>query len=150
MMANEVVGETGSLLKVFGLKVVFPTNDGLVKAVDTMDLTIREGEKLGLIGESGCGKTVFGHAIMRILEEDAKVSGEIMFRGRRLYSLDMESMRRIRGREIVLKYLIMTRVSAGGGNLSVRVPSFNVFILVLRARADFRGLVTAYTCFCIM
>ena len=89
-----------NLLEVSNLKVVFPTDDGLVRAVDTMDLNIGEGEKLGLIGESGCGKTVFGHAVMRILEGDAKVSGDIAFRGKKLYSLDRESMRRLRGREI--------------------------------------------------
>lgn len=92
--------EHSYLLEVNGLKVFFPTEDGVVRAVDTMDLCICEGEKVGLIGESGCGKTVFGHAVMRILDEDAKVTGDIIFRGRRLYSLDRESMRKIRGKEI--------------------------------------------------
>jgi ABC-type dipeptide/oligopeptide/nickel transport system ATPase component len=67
---------------VSGLKVVFRTDDGLVQAVDTMDLNIGEGEKLGPIGESGCGKTVFSHAIMRLLGDMTKVTGSIAFRGK--------------------------------------------------------------------
>jgi peptide/nickel transport system ATP-binding protein len=84
---------------VSGLKVVFQTDDGLVQAVDTMDLSIREGEKLDPISESGYGKTVFSHAIMRLLGDMTKVAGSIAFRGKNLYSLDRESMRRLRCKE---------------------------------------------------
>ncbi|OPY26319.1 MAG: putative ABC transporter ATP-binding protein [Methanocella sp. PtaU1.Bin125] len=100
MITDERPGENRPLVEVYSLKVVFPTDDGIVRAIDTMDLSIREGEKLGLIGESGCGKTVFGHAIMRLLEDTTKVTGNIVFRGKALYSLDRESMRRLRGKEI--------------------------------------------------
>ncbi len=88
------------LLEVSNLKVSFPTDDGTVRAVDTIDLALSEGEKLGLIGESGCGKTVFGHAIMRLLEDTTKVTGSIAFHGKNLYSLDRESMRKLRGKAI--------------------------------------------------
>jgi peptide/nickel transport system ATP-binding protein len=88
------------LLEVLDLKVSFPTEDGIVRAIDAIDLNVMENEKLGLIGESGCGKTVFGHAIMRLLEDTTQVTGTIVFHGKNLYSLDRESMRRIRGKEI--------------------------------------------------
>lgn len=88
------------LLDVSGLQVVFETDDGVVRAVDTIDLSLDAGSKVGLIGESGCGKTVFGHAVMRILEDTTTVTGSIKFRGKNIYSLDRESMRRIRGKEI--------------------------------------------------
>jgi peptide/nickel transport system ATP-binding protein len=88
------------ILEVTCLRVKFLTDDGIVRAVDSIDLIIEEKEKLGLIGESGCGKTVFGHAIMHILDDTATVTGSIVFRGKNLYSLDRESMRKIRGKEI--------------------------------------------------
>lgn len=88
------------LLDITGLRVIFRTEDGEVRAVDTIDIDIGEGCKLGLIGESGCGKTVFGHAIMRILDDSTQVTGSITFNGKNLYSLDPESMRRLRGKEI--------------------------------------------------
>ena len=85
-------------LDVSDLRVVFETDDGEVMAVDTIDLHVDEGTRFGLIGESGCGKTVFGHAIMRTLENTTIVTGNIDFSGRNLYSLDGESMRKIRGK----------------------------------------------------
>lgn len=88
------------ILTISGLRVTFETKDGKVRAVDSIDLNVYEGEKLGLIGETGCGKTVFGHAIMRLLEDTTKVTGSIAFHGKNLYSLDRESMRRLRGKEI--------------------------------------------------
>jgi peptide/nickel transport system ATP-binding protein len=92
--------DEASLLRVSNLKVVFPTEDGLVRAVDKMDLDMSNKEKLGLIGESGCGKTVFGQAIMRLLDDTAEVTGCIVFHGKDLYSLDCESIRKIRGKKI--------------------------------------------------
>lgn len=91
-----------SHLEISNLRVFFPTDDGLVKATNCVDLQIEEGENLGLIGESGSGKTVLGMAILRLLPKDARVEGEVKFNGRDLLSLSDEEMRRVRGREIVM------------------------------------------------
>jgi oligopeptide/dipeptide ABC transporter, ATP-binding protein, C-terminal domain len=80
--------------------VDFPTDDGLVKAVNGVDLSITEDEILGLIGESGCGKSVLGLSIMRLLQDDVIFKGDIFYRGRNLYSLEKEDMRKLRGKEI--------------------------------------------------
>ncbi len=91
-----------SRLEISNLRVLFPTDDGLVKATNDVDLGIEEGENLGLIGESGSGKTVLGMAILRLLPKDARVEGVVRFNGRDLLSLREEEMRRVRGREIVM------------------------------------------------
>jgi peptide/nickel transport system ATP-binding protein len=57
-----------NLLEIIDLKTHFPTPDGIVRAVDKIDLSIREKETFGLIGETGCGKTVLGLSIMRLLQ----------------------------------------------------------------------------------
>lgn len=78
----------------------FPTDDGLVRAVNGVDLTITENEVVGLIGESGCGKTVLGLSIMRLLQENAIFRGDILYRDKNLYSIENEAMRKLRGKEI--------------------------------------------------
>lgn len=89
-----------ALLEVRGLKVGFPTPDGLVRASDTVDLDIYPRETLGLIGETGSGKTVLGMAILRLLQPNAAIEGEIRYRGRDLLTLPGDEMRKVRGREI--------------------------------------------------
>lgn len=78
----------------------FPTEDGLVKAVNGVDLSIAESEIVGLIGESGSGKSVLGLSIMRLLQDDVIFKGDILYRGKNLYSLEKEDMRKLRGKEI--------------------------------------------------
>ncbi|MDM7934417.1 MAG: ABC transporter ATP-binding protein [Methanothrix sp.] len=78
----------------------FPTPDGLVKAVDTVDLQIREGESVSLIGETGCGKTVLGLSIVRLLQPTTRVEGRILYQGRDLLRSGEDEMRRVRGKEI--------------------------------------------------
>jgi peptide/nickel transport system ATP-binding protein len=91
-----------ALLDILNLKAHFPTQDGLVKAVDAVDLQIAEGERLGLIGETGCGKTVLGISIVRLLQPSARVDGQILYKGRDLLALSEEEMRRLRGKEIAM------------------------------------------------
>lgn len=89
-------------LEISNLGVLFPTDDGLVKATNGVDLQIEEGENLGLIGESGSGKTVLGMAILRLLPKDARIEGVVIFNGRDLLTLEEEEMRQVRGKEIVM------------------------------------------------
>lgn len=88
------------LLDIVNLRTHFPSPDGMVKAVDAIDLQIDNKERLGLIGETGCGKTVLGMSIIRLLLPSTKVQGQIMYKGRDLLLLKEEEMRMLRGREI--------------------------------------------------
>lgn len=96
-------GRTTQLLEVRGLKSYFFTRRGVVRAVDGVDLSLRAGETLALVGESGCGKTVTALSILRLLPpRGTVVGGEVLYRGRDLLRLKDEDMRRIRGREIAM------------------------------------------------
>ena len=90
------------MLKINRLYVNFETQEGTVKAVDDVDLVIDGGETLGLVGETGSGKTVLGEAVCRLLPKTAGLSGEVWYQGRNLLGLSEEEMRRIRGREIAM------------------------------------------------
>ena len=86
------------LLEVRNLKTYFYTEDGVVKAVDGVDLTVDRGEVLGLVGESGCGKSVTSLSIMRLIGIPGKVvEGEIIFEGRNLLKLSESEMVHMRG-----------------------------------------------------
>src|SRR5512136_2206043 len=86
------------LLEVHNLKTYFYTEDGVVKAVDGVDLTVDRGEVLGLVGESGCGKSVTSLSIMRLIGIPGKVvEGEIIFEGRNLLKLSESEMVHMRG-----------------------------------------------------
>ncbi|MHC1604285.1 MAG: ABC transporter ATP-binding protein [Candidatus Syntropharchaeales archaeon] len=91
-----------NLLKIKALRVYFPTDDGIVKAVDGVDLNIKREEILGLIGETGCGKTVLGMSIMRLIQSTTLTDGEIIYKDRDLLSLSDDEMRKIRGGEIAM------------------------------------------------
>lgn len=89
------------LLEMRDLTVEFPTRRGLLRALDRVSLTIESGEVLGVVGESGAGKSLTGAAIMGLLERPGRIAGgEILFEGRRIDSLPPEQMRRLRGRRI--------------------------------------------------
>jgi len=89
------------MLEVRGLQTYFFTEDGVVKAVDGVDFYLNRGEVLGLVGESGCGKSVTSHSIMRLIGEPGKiVEGEVWFDGRDLTKLSEGVMRQIRGNRI--------------------------------------------------
>ncbi|HEY88485.1 MAG TPA: ABC transporter ATP-binding protein [Thermoflexia bacterium] len=89
------------LLEVQGLKTYFYTDDGVVKAVDGVDFHVNAREVLGLVGESGCGKSVTALSIMRLVDSPGKtVAGKILYEGRDLLSLDKSEMITIRGNRI--------------------------------------------------
>ena len=92
-----------SILEVRDLKTHFFTDDGVVEAVDGMSFTIKRGEVLGLVGESGCGKSVASLSIMRLIDKPGKiVGGEVIFKGENLLKKTEEEMRKIRGSEIAM------------------------------------------------
>jgi len=94
---------TNTLLSVEGLQVHFRTIQGVLRAVNNVSLEIKEAESYGLVGESGCGKSVTALSILRLLPPNARiVSGRIIFKGRNLLELDDQEIRRVRGREISL------------------------------------------------
>jgi oligopeptide/dipeptide ABC transporter ATP-binding protein len=89
-----------SLLEIHNLKKHFPVGEGLfsrgkgvVKAVDGVDLTVNEGETLGLVGESGCGKSTLGRAILRLIEP---TGGEVVFQGKNLLGMGQRELRDMR------------------------------------------------------
>ena len=89
------------LLAVEHLRVEFPTRMGRLVAVDDVSFTIAEGEVLGVVGESGAGKSVTGAAIVGLIEPPGRIAGgRILFGGERIDRLAEERMRRIRGRQI--------------------------------------------------
>jgi peptide/nickel transport system ATP-binding protein len=89
------------LLEVKDLKVHFPTDDGLVKAVDGVSYSLSPGETLGIVGESGSGKSVSSLTVMGLIDrKQANISGEVMFRGQDLLTLPRDEMRTIRGAKI--------------------------------------------------
>jgi peptide/nickel transport system ATP-binding protein len=94
---------SGPLLELRHLAVSFATDDGTVHAVDGIDLSLARGRTLGLVGESGCGKSVTSLAIMGLLPpENSKVKGEVRFEGRDLLTLDADTIRDLRGARLAM------------------------------------------------
>jgi len=90
-----------ALLEVENLKTQFPTEEGLVKAVDGVSFAVEKGKVLGVVGESGSGKSVTALSIMRLIPEPGKITeGSIRFDGTDLLSLSEKNMRKIRGNAI--------------------------------------------------
>jgi peptide/nickel transport system ATP-binding protein len=92
------------LLSVEGVSVVLPTPRGPLKAVDGVDLSLAPGRTLGIVGESGCGKTMLSRAILQLLPKRAKLGGRVMFGGRDLVTLEPEALRRLRGPELAVVF----------------------------------------------
>jgi peptide/nickel transport system ATP-binding protein len=90
------------LLEIKGLKTYFFTEEGVVRAVDGIDLHIDKGETLGVVGESGCGKTVTALSIMKLIAipPGKIVEGRMLYAGRDLVTLPPAQMRKVRGKEI--------------------------------------------------
>ncbi|HVN33979.1 MAG TPA: ABC transporter ATP-binding protein [Casimicrobiaceae bacterium] len=91
----------GPLLAVENLSVEFPTRQGTLRAVHEISFEIGEGEVLGVVGESGAGKSLTGAAVIGLVDPPGRIGGgEVRLAGRRIDNLRYEAMRRIRGREI--------------------------------------------------
>ncbi len=89
------------LLEVRNLKTIFNTEDGVVRAVDGVSFEVYPGEVLGIVGESGCGKSVTSLSIMRLVAQPGKISeGEILFDGKNLLDLSEDEMTKMRGNKI--------------------------------------------------
>ncbi|HMA13280.1 MAG TPA: ATP-binding cassette domain-containing protein, partial [Kiloniellaceae bacterium] len=92
---------TRPLLEVEDLRIEIPGRRGTLVAVDGVSFTIGEGEVLGVVGESGAGKSLTGAAVIGLLEPPCRIAGgEVRLEGRRIDNLPYEQLRRIRGREI--------------------------------------------------
>ena len=91
-----------TVLEIEDLRTYFDTDGGVVKAVDGVSYTVEAGETLGLVGESGCGKSVTALSVMRLIPTPPGriVSGRILYKDENLLDLSLDEMRRIRGREI--------------------------------------------------
>jgi oligopeptide/dipeptide ABC transporter ATP-binding protein len=89
-----------SLLKIEELRVYFRSGDRTVKANNSIDLEVINNEILGIIGETGCGKSILGRAIMTLLSDNTEVSGKIIYKDENLLTLPENKLRDIRGKNI--------------------------------------------------
>ena len=96
------ISDPRTLLEVTNLHVEFNTENGKVRAVDGINFTLNEGEILGIVGESGCGKSTTAHSILNLIApEDGKITnGEIIFNSQNLLQLSQKEIRKIRGNGI--------------------------------------------------
>ena len=91
------------LLELRNLSISYSTRRGEVRAVEGLHLQVPAGGRLGLVGESGCGKSTVLHGILRLLRPPGKITqGEVIFQGRDLHKLSESEMRSVRGREIAM------------------------------------------------
>jgi len=91
------------LLSIENLHTVFNTAKGTIKAVDGVSLTLKKGETLGIVGESGCGKTMLALSLMRLIPANGRIAeGRVLFDGEDLLSLSEAAMREKRGRDIAM------------------------------------------------
>ncbi|MFI5011428.1 MAG: ABC transporter ATP-binding protein [Hyphomicrobiales bacterium] len=95
-----------ALLEIRGLKTHFSTDDGMVQAVDGVDISVGRGETVCVVGESGCGKTVTALSVLKLIAMPPGkiVAGEILWRGRDLVPLDAAAMSKIRAKEIAIVF----------------------------------------------
>ncbi|SEE35521.1 ABC transporter ATP-binding protein [Bradyrhizobium erythrophlei] len=95
---------SGVLLSVEDAVVDLPTPRGNLRAVDHVDLAVGAGKTLGIVGESGCGKTMLSRAVLQLLPKKAKLSGRVMFDGQDLTTLSAEKLRKLRGRSLAVVF----------------------------------------------
>jgi len=100
---DKIASESDKLLEIRDLRTSFYTHDGVVKAVDGVNFYIKRGEVLGLVGESGCGKSVTSFSVLRLVGQPGKIDGgKILFEGRNLLELSTSEMTKIRGDRIAM------------------------------------------------
>jgi len=97
-------GDAAPLLEVKELSIRFPEAHGDVDVVDHVSFSVRPGETMGLVGESGCGKSITSMAIMGLLPKTAELSGQVLFDGTDLLALDAKGHNALRGHEIAMIY----------------------------------------------
>ena len=95
-----------TLLEVNSLRVAYPNRSSqeTIWSVDEVSFTLKPGEKLGLVGESGCGKSTIGRAIMRLLPTGSQTEGEVIYQGKSVFSLDALELRQLRGEVVALVF----------------------------------------------
>ena len=93
-----------AVLSVRGLNVEFPSDDGPVRAVDDVSFDVFENEVLGIVGESGSGKSVTSMAIMGLLPKQARITGDVYFRGQSIGGLPDKEFRKLRGEKIAMVF----------------------------------------------
>jgi peptide/nickel transport system ATP-binding protein len=93
-----------ALLSVEDVAVDLPTVRGNLRAVDRVDLTLAPGKTLGIVGESGCGKTMLSRAVLQLLPKKAKLTGRVMFDGQDLVRCSPEALRKLRARSLAVVF----------------------------------------------
>jgi len=101
---NDADRWSGPILSVRDLKVEFPTDEGILKAVDGVSFEVAAGELLGIVGESGSGKSVTSMAILGLLPRKAKISGEVLFKGRDMLTMPEADVQKLRGGRIAMVF----------------------------------------------
>src|ERR1700676_160727 len=106
MDLDEKPADKTALLDIRGLKTHFATDDGIVHAVDGVDLTVQRGETVCVVGESGCGKTVTALSVLKLIAMPPGriAGGQILWQGRDIVPLPADEMNRIRAREIAIVF----------------------------------------------
>src|SRR5437868_12650395 len=103
MLARQAPVSSTALLEVRDLCTQFPTRDGLVRAVEGVSFRVERGETLGIVGESGAGKSVTALSVMRLLQPPGRITaGQVLYRGRDLTQVSEPEMQEVRGQEIAM------------------------------------------------
>ena len=97
--------ETENILELRGLRVTFPLEGEMIHAVNGVDLTLKKGESIGIVGESGCGKSVTFSTVIRLVKSPpALIEGQVILNGRDIMSLSEKKMQQVRGKEISMVF----------------------------------------------